>query len=123
MLRANIHLCQRRLNSDGGGRNVVDGSQILARPLGQGDRTRVTATVLLDHPQPDVIRHDTVVFAHRAAGSGPPPRSKLNLLLRPRGRPARWRWQWHFRRGLAHGALECLLDQVAPAHEPAAAVV
>lgn len=95
-------------DSDGGGRNVVDGSQILAQSLvaaskalpgrtvrsahalfvaaahpakqlqftvtpvragrsfasatvtvGQGDRTCVTATVLLDNPQPDVIRHDT----------------------------------------------------------------
>lgn len=94
-------------DSDGGGRNVVDGSQILAQSLvaaskalpgrtvrsahalfvaaahpakqleftvtpvragrsfasaivtvGQGDRTCVTATVLLDNPQPDVIRHD-----------------------------------------------------------------
>jgi acyl-CoA thioesterase-2 len=31
----------------------------------QGDRTRVTATVLLDHPQPDLIRHDQ--------WTGPPP--------------------------------------------------
>jgi acyl-CoA thioesterase II len=94
-------------DSDGGGRNVVDGSQILAQSLvaagkalpgrsvrsvhalfvaaahpakqleftvtpvragrsfasatvavSQGDRTCVTATVLLDHPQPDVVRHD-----------------------------------------------------------------
>jgi acyl-CoA thioesterase II len=94
-------------DSDGGGRNVVDGSQILAQSLvaaskalpgrtvrsahalfvaaarpanqleftvtpvragrsfasaivmvTQGDRACVTATVLLDHPQPDVIRHD-----------------------------------------------------------------
>jgi acyl-CoA thioesterase-2 len=94
-------------DSDGGGRNVVDGSQILAQSLvaagkalpgrtvrsahalfvaaarpakvleftvtpvragrsfasatvtvSQGDRTCVTATVLLDHPQPDLIRHD-----------------------------------------------------------------
>jgi acyl-CoA thioesterase len=94
-------------DSDGGGRQVVDGSQILAqsivcaskalpgrtvrtahalfvavadpdRPLeftvtpvragrsfasatvlaAQGDRPCVTCTVLLDHPQPDVIRHD-----------------------------------------------------------------
>jgi acyl-CoA thioesterase-2 len=97
-------------DSDGGGRNVVDGSQILAQSLvaagkalsgrsvrsvrsvhalfvaaahpakplefivtpvragrsfasaavtvNHGDRTCVTATVLLDHPQPDVIRHD-----------------------------------------------------------------
>jgi acyl-CoA thioesterase II len=93
--------------SDGGGRNVVDGSQLLAQSIvaaakalpgrtvrsatalfvaaaspaepveftvtpvragrsfasatvtvGQGSRTCVTATVLLDHPQPDVIRHD-----------------------------------------------------------------
>jgi acyl-CoA thioesterase II len=94
-------------DSDGGGRRVVDGSQILAQSLvaagkalpgrtvrsahalfvsvadpakpleftvtpvragrsfasatvtvSQGDRTCVTSTVLLDHPQPDVIRHD-----------------------------------------------------------------
>ncbi|MFC5747505.1 acyl-CoA thioesterase [Actinomadura rugatobispora] len=94
-------------DSDGGGRQVVDGSQILGqsivaaskalpgrtvrsahalfaavadpdRPLeftvtpvragrsfasatvlvAQGDRPCVTSTVLLDHPQPDVIRHD-----------------------------------------------------------------
>jgi acyl-CoA thioesterase len=94
-------------DSDGGGRRVVDGSQMLAqtlvaaakalpgrtvrsahalfaavadpeRPLeftvtpiragrsfasatvtvAQGDRTCVTSTVMLDHPQPDVIRHD-----------------------------------------------------------------
>jgi acyl-CoA thioesterase II len=94
-------------DSDGGGRNVVDGSQILAQSMvaagkalpgrtvrsahalfvaaadparkleftvtpvragrsfasatvtvSQGDRTCVTATVLLDHPLPDVIRHD-----------------------------------------------------------------
>ncbi len=94
-------------DSDGGGRQVVDGSQILAQSLvaaskalpgrtvrsahalfvaaaspakrleftvtpvragrsfasatvttGQGERTCATATVLLDHPQPDVIRHD-----------------------------------------------------------------
>jgi acyl-CoA thioesterase len=94
-------------DSDGGGRQVVDGSQILAqslvaagkslpgrtvrsahalfvavadpaRPLeftvtpvragrtfasatvtaAQGDRTCAISTVLLDHPQPDVIRHD-----------------------------------------------------------------
>ena len=93
--------------SDGGGRQVVDGSQILAQSLvaaskalpgrtvrsahalfvaaaspakpleftvtpvragrsfasatvmaSQGERTCATATVLLDHPQPDVIRHD-----------------------------------------------------------------
>jgi len=98
----------------GGGRRVVDGSQILAQSLvaagkalpgravrsahalfvsvadpaepleftvlpvragrsfasavvtvRQGDRTRATATVLLDYPQPDVIRHDR--------WSGPPP--------------------------------------------------
>jgi acyl-CoA thioesterase-2 len=102
--------------SDGGGRNVVDGSQIFAQSMvaaakalpgrtvrsatalfaaaaspaepleftvtpvragrsfasatvavAQGGRTCVTATVLLDHPQPDVIRHD-----HPA---GPPPGS------------------------------------------------
>ena len=94
-------------DSDGGGRQVVDGSQILAQSLvaaskalpgrtvrsahalfvaaaspakpleftvtpvragrsfasatvmaSQGERTCATATVLLDHPQPDVIRHD-----------------------------------------------------------------
>jgi acyl-CoA thioesterase II len=94
-------------HSDGGGRQVVDGSQILAQSLvavskalpgravrsahalfvsaadpardleltvtpvragrsfasatvtvRQGDRTRATSTVLLDHPQPDLIRHD-----------------------------------------------------------------
>lgn len=94
-------------DSDGGGRNVVDGSQILAQSMvaagkalpgrtvrsahalfaaaadparkleftvtpvragrsfasatvtvSQGDRTCGTATVLLDHPLPDVIRHD-----------------------------------------------------------------
>jgi acyl-CoA thioesterase len=94
-------------DSDGGGRGVVDGSQILAQSLvaagkalpgrtvrsahalfvsvadpvkqleftvtpvragrsfasatvtaGQGGRTCVTSTVLLDSPQPDVIRHD-----------------------------------------------------------------
>ena len=94
-------------DSDGGGRRVVDGSQILAQSLvaagkalsgrtvrsvhtvfvsvadpankleftvtpvragrsfasatvtvGQGDRTCATSTVLLDNPQPDVIRHD-----------------------------------------------------------------
>jgi acyl-CoA thioesterase-2 len=94
-------------HSDGGGRNVTDGSQVLAqsivaaskalpgrtarsahclfvaatRPLlpitftvvpvragrsfasavvtaSQGDRACVTTTVLLDYPQPDVIRHD-----------------------------------------------------------------
>ncbi|MGI8334199.1 acyl-CoA thioesterase [Actinomadura scrupuli] len=94
-------------DSDGGGRQVVDGSQILAQSLvaagkalpgrtvrsahalfvavadpakpleftvtpvragrsfasatvtvGQGDRTCAIGTVLLDHPQPDVIRHD-----------------------------------------------------------------
>jgi acyl-CoA thioesterase-2 len=94
-------------DSDGAGRQVVDGSQILAQSLvaankalpgrtvrsahalfvaaadpanrleftvtpvragrsfasatvtaGQGDRTCVTSTVLLDHPQPDLIRHD-----------------------------------------------------------------
>src|SRR3954452_16717842 len=94
-------------DSDGGGRRVVDGSQILGqsivaagkalpgrtvrsahalfvsvadpeKPLeftvtpvragrlfasatvtvSQGDRTCATSTVLLDHPQPDVIRHD-----------------------------------------------------------------
>jgi acyl-CoA thioesterase len=94
-------------DSDGGGRQVVDGSQILAQSLvaagkalpgrtvrsahalfvsaadpasgleftvaplragrtfasatvtvRQGDRTCATSTVLLDHPQPDVIRHD-----------------------------------------------------------------
>jgi acyl-CoA thioesterase II len=33
--------------------------------VGQGGRTRATATVLLDRPQPDVIRHDL--------WSGPPP--------------------------------------------------
>ena len=93
--------------SDGGGRQVVDGSQILAQSLvaaskalpgrtvrsahalfvaaaspakpleftvtpvragrsfasatvmtSQGERTCATVTVLLDHPQPDVIRHD-----------------------------------------------------------------
>src|SRR5258708_27328331 len=92
-------------DSDGGGRNVVDGSQMLAQSIvaaskalpgrtvrsahalfvaaarpdkqleftvvavragrsfasavvtaSQGDRTCVTTTVLLDHPQPDVIR-------------------------------------------------------------------
>ena len=94
-------------DSDGGGRQVVDGSQILAQSLvaaskalpgrtarsahalfvaaaspakpleftvtpvragrsfasatvmvSQGERTCATVTVLLDHPQPDVIRHD-----------------------------------------------------------------
>lgn len=94
-------------DSDGGGRQVVDGSQILAQSIvaagkafpehtvrsaqamfvsvahpdeqleftvtpvregrsfafatvtaTQGDRTCTTANVLLDHPQPDVIRHD-----------------------------------------------------------------
>jgi acyl-CoA thioesterase len=94
-------------DSDAGGRNVVDGSQLLAQAIvaaskalpgrtarsahalfvaatspsvpitftvtpvragrsfasavvtaSQGDRARVTATVLLDHPQPDIIRHD-----------------------------------------------------------------
>lgn len=94
-------------DSDGGGRQVVDGSQILAQSLvaagkafpgrtarcahalfvsvadpaeqleftvipvragrsfasatvtvSQGDRTCATSTVLLDYPQPDVIRHD-----------------------------------------------------------------
>jgi acyl-CoA thioesterase II len=94
-------------DSDGGGRRVVDGSQILAQSLiaaskalpgrtvrsahalfvsaadpadrleftvtpvragrsfasatvaaSQGGRTRATSTVLLDYPQPDVIRHD-----------------------------------------------------------------
>ena len=94
-------------DSDGGGRQVVDGSQILAQCLvaagkalpgrtarcahaqfvsaadpakqleftvtpvragrsfasatvtvSQGDRTCATSTVLLDYPQPDVIRHD-----------------------------------------------------------------
>ncbi|GAA2401766.1 thioesterase family protein [Actinomadura vinacea] len=94
-------------DSDGGGRQVVDGSQILAQSLvaaskalpgrtvrsahalfvavadpsrrleftvtpvragrsfagasvtaAQGDRTCAAGTVLLDHPQPDVIRHD-----------------------------------------------------------------
>lgn len=94
-------------DSDGGGRQVVDGSQILAQSLvaaskalpgrtvrsahalfvsaadpanqlefyvtpvragrsfasatvtvRQGDRTCATSTVLLDYPQPDVIRHD-----------------------------------------------------------------
>lgn len=94
-------------DSDGGGRQVVDGSQILAQSLvaagkahpgrtvrsahalfvsvadpakrleftvtpvragrsvasatvtvRQGERTCATSTVLLDHPQPDVIRHD-----------------------------------------------------------------
>jgi acyl-CoA thioesterase len=93
--------------SDGGGRNVVDGSQMLAQSIvaagkafpgrtvrcahslfvaaaspgklleftvtpvragrsfasavvtaSQGNRTSVTTTVLLDYPQPDVIRHD-----------------------------------------------------------------
>src|SRR5580692_5371756 len=93
--------------SGDGGRNVIDGSQLLAQSIvaaakalpartvrsatalfvaaaspaepleftvtpvragrsfasalvtaGQGDRTCATATVLLDHPQPDVIRHD-----------------------------------------------------------------
>jgi acyl-CoA thioesterase II len=102
--------------SDGGGRNVVDGSQIFAQSMvaaakalpgrtvrsatalfvaaaspaepleftvtpvragrsfasatitvTQGGRTCVTATILLDHPQPDIIRHD-----HPA---GPPPGS------------------------------------------------
>jgi acyl-CoA thioesterase len=101
-------------DSDGGGRPVVDGSQILAQSLvaagkalpgrtvrcahavfvsvadparelgftvtpvragrsfasvtvtvSQGDRTCATSTVLLDNPQPDVIRHDQ--------WAGPPP--------------------------------------------------
>ena len=103
--------------SGDGGRNVIDGSQLLAQSIvaaakalpartvrsatalfvaaaspaepleftvtpvragrsfasalvtaGQGDRTCATATVLLDHPQPDVIRHD-----HPGALPGGPP--------------------------------------------------
>jgi acyl-CoA thioesterase II len=106
--------------SDGGGRQVVDGSQILAQSLvaaskalpgrtlrcahalfvavadpakqleftvtpvragrsfasatvtaGQGGRTCATSTVLLDHPQPDVIRRDR--------WAGPPPASPAPL--------------------------------------------
>src|SRR5215471_9874713 len=67
-------------DSDSGGRQVVEGSQILAQSLvaaskalpgravrsfasavvtvSQGGRTCATSTVLLDHPQPDLIRHD-----------------------------------------------------------------
>src|SRR5258707_5868330 len=104
-------------DSDGGGRNVVDGSQIVAQSVvaaskalpgrtvrsahalfvsvadparqleftvvpvragrsfasatvtvGQGGRTCATSTVLLDYPQPDVIRHDR--------WAGPPPASR-----------------------------------------------
>jgi acyl-CoA thioesterase-2 len=107
-------------DSDGGGRRVVDGSQILAQSLvaaskalpgrtvrsahalfvavadpanqleftvtpvragrsfasttvtaRQGDRTCATSTVLLDYPQPDVIRHD------RSAGPSPASASPL----------------------------------------------
>jgi len=107
-------------DSDGGGRQVVDGSQILAQSLvaaskalpgrtvrsahalfvsaadpasqleftvtpvragrsfasatvtvGQGGRTCATSTVLLDYPQPDVIRHDR--------WAGPPPASRSRL--------------------------------------------
>ena len=37
--------------------------------------------------------------------------------------PDRRRWQWCIRRGLADGAVERLLNQVSPVHEPAAAAV
>jgi acyl-CoA thioesterase len=107
--------------SDGGGRNVVDGSQLLAQSIvaagkalpgrtvrtahalfvgaarpdkdleftvtpvragrsfasavvtaSQGDRTCVTTTVLLDYPQPDVIRHDHPAGSPEAdAGASP----------------------------------------------------
>jgi acyl-CoA thioesterase II len=108
-------------DSDGGERDVVDGSQMLAqsivaagkalpgrtarsahalfvgaarpgRPLeftvtpvragrsfasavvtvAQGDRTCVTATVLLDSPQPDVIRHDRPAGQPSGCSSGAP---------------------------------------------------
>ena len=120
-------------DSDGGGRNVVDGSQILAQSMvaaskalpgrtvrsahalfvaaadparkleftvtpvragrsfatatvtvSQGDRTCVTATVLLDHPLPDVIRHDHP--------SGPPaagPEAAYTATMPLRGRQLR----------------------------------
>jgi acyl-CoA thioesterase-2 len=117
-------------DSDGGGRRVVDGSQILAQSLvaaskalpgravrsahalfvsaadpvnqleftvtpvragrsfasasvtvRQGDRTCATSTVLLDYPQPDVIRHD------RWAGppvAGPDAAYPVNMPMRGR---------------------------------------
>jgi acyl-CoA thioesterase II len=119
--------------SDGGGRQVVDGSQILAQSLvaagkalpgrtvrsahalfvsaadpasrleftvtplragrsfasatvtvTQGDRTCATSTVLLDHPQPDVIRHDR--------WTGPPaagPETAYPVVMPVRGRELR----------------------------------
>jgi acyl-CoA thioesterase len=119
-----------RGDSDGGGRRVVDGSQILAQSLvaaskalpgravrsahalfvaaadpasrleftvtpvragrsfasatvtaGQGGRTCATSTVLLDHPQPDVIRHDR--WAGPAA-AGPDAAFPADLPLRGR---------------------------------------
>ncbi|OLT12022.1 acyl-CoA thioesterase II [Actinomadura sp. CNU-125] len=120
-------------DSDGGGRRVVDGSQILAQcvvaasksfpgrtvrsahalfvavadpekaleftvtpvregrsfasatvAVGQGDRTCVTCTVLLDRPQADVVRHDT--------WTGPPvggPESAYPVDMPLRGRELR----------------------------------
>jgi acyl-CoA thioesterase II len=119
--------------SDGGGRQVVDGSQILAQSLvaaskalpgrtvrsahalfvaaarpakpleftvtpvragrsfasatvmaSQGERTCATVTVLLDHPQPDVIRHDR--------WAGPPvagPAAAYPVIMPLRGRELR----------------------------------
>ncbi len=107
-------------DSDGGGRQVVDGSQILAQSLvaaskalpgrtvrsahalfaaaagpastleftvtpvragrsfasatvtaGQGGRTCAVSTVLLDYPQPDVIRHDRCVIASGPSAAFP----------------------------------------------------
>ncbi len=120
-------------DSDGGGRQVVDGSQILAQSLvaagkalpgrtvrsahavfvsaadparrleftvtplragrsfasatvtvRQGDRTCASSTVLLDHPQPDVIRHDR--------WAGPPatgPEAAHHVVMPVRGRELR----------------------------------
>ena len=120
-------------DSDGGGRQVVDGSQILAQSLiaaskalpgrtarsahayfvaaadpakqleftvtpiragrsfasatvtaRQGERTCATSTVLLDHPQPDVIRHDQ--------WAGPPvagPAAAFPAVMPMRGRELR----------------------------------
>ncbi len=120
-------------DSDGGGRQVVDGSQILAQSLvaagkalpgrtvrsahalfvaaadpanrlefyvtpvragrsfasatvtaRQGDRTCATSTVLLDHPQPDVIRHDRWVFASGPPAAGPEAAHPADMPMRGR---------------------------------------
>jgi acyl-CoA thioesterase-2 len=119
--------------SDGGGRQVVDGSQILAQSLvaasktlpgrtvrsahtlsvsaadpenqlefhitpvragrsfasatvtvRQGDRTCATSTVLLDYPQPDVIRHDRWALGSGPSAAGPEAAYPADMPMRGR---------------------------------------